>query len=108
MAETPGVSQNQTPTPLDPIDVAALSAELRNPATSHERVEEILGIAQGAQMGEATPPSDARENNRPYWQTLDNAQLADMLIDPNVAPELKDAISQFVISRDQPQPSDKQ
>ena len=107
MTETPTQDQNHAPSPLDPAIVATLSSELRDPNTSFERVEEILAIAQGVQIGpeQQIAQTATFETDSKQWQALSDAQLAGLLIDPHTKPEVKDAISQFVNSRNTSKPS---
>lgn len=101
------VMDNRNPQiPLDTprVDISSLNAELMDPNTSHERVEEILAMTQGVpeqpqEAGTYVPTEDD------VWGKYTDDQLASMLTNSRIDTKLKDEIANYVHRRGQQAPT---
>lgn len=90
-----------------PEDIEALNAELMNPDTSIERLEELRAITEAVQQSRATPSAKQEE------QAIDFASypprvLSALLLSPYATGKMKDEISRQVLGKSADQfPSDK-
>lgn len=79
----------------------SLLAELMNPSTTPERLEEIAAIAARAQV-----KNEAEAMPDRVWGDYDDKQLSAWLVDPNITTITKDSIAAYVNGRKRPQPTD--
>lgn len=74
-----------------------LLAELRDPATGSERLEEIRLIVDALKARKETESEPETDINLDRYT---DAELANMLLSPSVPGDIKDRIANFVVERD--------